>query len=56
MTTMWTLEDLGLLDQVDPALVEKLHEARRLPSRLERMYPRTMTIWTITLKMTSLEA
>ncbi|MCY4024657.1 MAG: hypothetical protein OXF32_14560 [Anaerolineaceae bacterium] len=39
MTTMWTLEDLGLLDKVDPALVQKLHEARRLPSRLERMDP-----------------
>ena len=39
MTTMWTLEDLGLLDQVDPALVQRLNEARRLPPRLERMYP-----------------
>ncbi len=39
VTTMWTLEDLGLLDQVDPELVQKVREARRLPPRLERTYP-----------------
>ena len=38
VTTLWTLEDLGLLDKVNPELVQQLREARPLPARLERQF------------------
>ena len=36
VTTLWTLEDLGMLDKVNPELVQRMREARTLPSRLEQ--------------------
>ncbi len=36
VTTLWTLEDLGLLDQISPELVQKARETRPLPPRLEQ--------------------
>ncbi len=36
VTTLWTLEDLGMLDKVSPELVQRMREARSLPPRLER--------------------
>lgn len=38
VTTLWTLEDLGLLDKVPSELLQQLREARPLPPRLERQY------------------
>jgi hypothetical protein len=38
ITTMWTLQDLGLLKDADPRLIDQVLTTRPLPERLERQY------------------
>ncbi len=40
ITTVWTLQDLGMLDQADPRLVEQVMTVRPLPERVEQQMDR----------------
>ncbi len=38
ITTLWTLEDLGLLKDADPQVIERILTPRPLPERLDRQF------------------